>query len=196
MIKNRILTSVFCLSAVSSFAVYANETTTAVNSWWWTGNGDFLTDTNWYQSGLAGTGNPSSNTGLNVDFGPLEDVSNSGTFITPTGSAILSADFTSTGILRMRTGIDTELSINNNAIYSLSSAQIGLLPTNNWLTPTDGTATVNLDNGHISGPVVVGVNSTGVLNSTAVSSVTGNLTLAQQAASHGTLNISTASDFQ
>jgi hypothetical protein len=162
-------------------------------------SGDFFTSggqadfygSNWFNVLM----HPYTNPNADVIFGVFERYFN-GIFLGYAGSsvtAVLSSDYISTGSLFMRTGIDTGLKIVNST-YSLQSAIIGAFTTTSYPN-SGGSATVTLDNGHISGNVVLGSDSFGVINSIGNSSITGNLTMAESTGSHGILNIAAASNF-
>ena len=160
----------------------------------WIGEGDFFTQENWKHGELFNL----PRTSWNVVFG-VNALHVNGVFVgysdIPAGAALMTSDYTSTGDLKMGTGVDTELTI-QNATYTLSNAYIGLANTNGYNeyvgevyinglgdeyfeflnAPDAGTATVNLNNGTISSNVtMVGVGSSGVLNAYGTSSIIGEL---------------------
>ena len=157
-------------------------------AWQWIGSGDFFLAENWLFGPLFG--GPSAVPNLDVSFGPIEIFENGvSTGFDPGSSdeATLVGDFTSSGFLVMRTGVDTTLSISSGT-YTLLFATIGELAPEGFGS-TSGTATVNLDNACISGPVVVGSNGMGRLTSSGTSCIVGPLTLAQGSGSTGSLEI-------
>ncbi len=125
----------------------------STNTWHWTGSGDFFQSSNWKYGDLFG--GPAANAQLSVSFGPFRKSVNgfpAGYEYGSSAEAVLSSDYTTTSTLTMRTGIDTSLTI-RNATYALGSASIGIAPSSrpNDPLPNTGIATVNIDNGNISG---------------------------------------------
>ncbi|WP_157205523.1 hypothetical protein, partial [Methylomonas koyamae] len=167
----------------------------SITSYSWLGseNNDFLNPANWQFGELFNA--PVGNNQLPVTFGPIASYVNNvfaGYIVPSTGNAVLSNDYTSSGLLRLTNGVAANLTITNNATYTASYAYIGDVPGNNYLRDNPNaadTAVLNLDNGHFVGDVTVGIGGTGQLNVNGTSSMTGNLTLAYSQGDIGTLNI-------
>jgi len=176
----------------------------SISSYDWlgtTGSG-FLNSANWEFGDLfnAPTGSGSA-AYLPVQFRPQAWYVNGFfvRYIVPVnGGAVLSSDYTSNSYLRLSSGVGANLTITNGATYTLSNAYIGHNPTNNYLVDHPGaadTAILSLNNGHIIGAVTLGVDASGELNVAGTSSITGNLLIAQNAGSYGTLNIASGAQW-
>ncbi len=175
----------------------------SAGSWAWTGSGDFLEAGNWRFGTLFGEPFVAPKS-LPLRYGVYVNSVNGffDAFELPAGPMQLSADFTSSFEMSMGAGIDTEFTINGatydqrlfvgRSLGDLSARAVGT--PEGVFTDADGTSTVNLNAGRLVAPVVIGEDTRGVLNVSGLS-FGDVVTLAQNAGSVGTLNITSGAQF-